>query len=118
MKILNAGYILGLTCIHYQKTERALEVSRSRVRSGWVQVQLLLVGLYQLFLLYQSVRAEGDPWDCKQTRYITVLWIFMNCNHIGNLMPVEYVSLVNALEDLTRKKGDGKGQNSFGWAVK
>ena len=100
MKLLNVGYALGFTPIRWDSSAQILRVSPSRIRFCWIQIQLLLVLIYEVFLIYQAatVRAESKL-DQLQMVYLAVLWIQMNFHHIGSIWASDYVELMNKLSE-------------------
>ena len=101
MKILNFVYKVGFTPIYWDKSNAVLRISKSRIRLGWIKVQLLLVLLYELFLTYQVTRLE-DSMGRMRVIYLAVFWTLTNCDHVGNLLAPEYVQLMNRLNAITR----------------
>ena len=101
MKLLNFGYAMGFTVFRWDSSAQVLRISPSRIRSAWIKIQLLLVLIYELFLVYQvakSTRAESGL-DLFKTIYLSVLWTALNCGHIGSIWTSEYVDLMNKLSE-------------------
>ena len=110
MKMLQFGYNLGFTPIYWDSAKAVLKVSKSKKRLRWIHFQLLLVALYELFLFYQSVRPLGarESTSRVRVRYLAFLWIFMNCDHVGNIWISEYVTFMNNLNHCTKNAGSCK----------
>ena len=102
MSILNFAYKVGFTPMYWDSSRSILRISNSRIRLGWVAVQLLLVLLYEMFLTYQVTRLE-DSMDRMRVIYLAVFWTLTNCNYVGYLWAPEYVQLMNRLNDVSRK---------------
>ena len=100
LKILKFGYNTGFTPVYWDGGTKGLKVSNSKIRLGWTKIQLLLILLYELFLLWQALKpcSEGGTSRIRE-RYLAGLWIFMNCDQIGNIFISEYVELMNKLND-------------------
>ena len=109
IKILKFGYSTGLTAVGWDDTLEKLKLTRTKSRVGWILVQALLIFLYQVFLIYQSTVKVLDLEVSESTkirlRYNTGLWIFMACDHIGDIWSGEYVRLLNGLEGFKKKCG-------------
>ena len=109
IRILNFGYSAGLTSVRWDETVEELRLSRTKYRFGWTLVEALFVLMYQIFLIYQSTIKVLDmeiPKGNKiRLRYNAGLWIFMVCNHIGDIWTGEYVVLMNGLESFKRQCG-------------
>ena len=107
IKILKLGYSLGLTSIYWDETEGILKVSPSKRRIAWRLVQAFLVVLDEIFLFYQSTfrKIEGENAYSRriQIRYYFALWMFMSCNHVGDIWAMEYVRLMNGLQKFKTK---------------
>ena len=112
MKMLNFGYNLGFAPVYWHRSKSILKVSKSKLRLGWINVQLLLVALYELFLIYQSVKPleAGKPTSRVRVRYLAFLWICMNCDHVGNTRISEYVNLMNNLNRCTGNTNNCKSR--------
>ena len=110
LRILKFGFTLGFTPVYWDSSAAILKVSQSRVRLAWTKIQLVFVVLYELFLVYQAIKPLnfGGSKSRTQVRYLGVLWIFMNCDHVGNIWIPEYVVLMNELNAYTRRDKNGK----------
>ena len=122
-KILKLGYLVGFTCVCWRERRGKLKVSPSRLRLRWISVQILLVLLYQAYLLYRSFTANNEVGGLSdrriiRVRYATALWIFMNCNHVGTIWAAEYVKLMNGLERFKRKCAGTYGLHWFSYCLK
>ena len=106
-KIIKFGHLAGFTCVYWNDRQGQLKLSNSRLRRGWVAVQLLLVLVYEIYVFYRSfIEHSGSRFADKKTfrvRYIFMLWSFLNCNHIGNVLTAEYVRVMNGLDELKQK---------------
>ena len=105
LKLLNFGYILGFTPIRWDNSAEVLRISPSRIRLGWIKVQLLLVLIYEMFLIYQATqpgKAE-NPLGRLEILYLTVMWILMNPEYIGCIWLSDYVELMNKLSEYVKE---------------
>ena len=105
MEILNVGYALGFTTIRWDSSAQVLRISPSRIRSAWIKIQLLLVLIYEIFLVNQaaeSVKAQSFL-DRLQKIYIAGVWILTNSYNIASIWTSEYVALMNKLSEYNRE---------------
>ena len=59
MRLLNLGYTLGFTQFRWDSSAQVLRISSSRIRWVWIKIQLLLVLIYEIFLVYQAAKPVG-----------------------------------------------------------
>ena len=105
MKMLNFGYTMGFTVIRWDGSAQVLRISPSRVRSAWNKIQILLVLMYEVFLVYQAVQPvkSGNLTDKMQIIYVAGTWILNNSYNIESIWTSEYVALMNKLCEYNRE---------------
>ena len=117
MRTLNFGYYGGFTPIYWDERSATLRISQSQKRLGCIKVQLLLLLLlaYETFSetrmkLYQSVKAleNGSLKRRIGVIYVTMVWVFMNIHHVGNIWTGDYVELMNKLNEYRSTNINGK----------
>ena len=104
MKILNFGYTFCFTPIRWDSSAQVLKVSTSRIRLRWIEIQLLLVLIYEIFLVYQAATVKAESYlDRLKIIYVAGLWIQMNCHQIGCIWMSDYVELINKLSEYKKE---------------
>ena len=105
MRLLNLGYTLGFTQFRWDSSAQVLRISSSRIRWVWIKIQLLLVLIYEIFLVYQAAKpVEAQSFlDRLQPIYVAGVWILSNCYNNASIWTSEYVALMNSLSEYKRE---------------